>query len=133
MLLAMYDNTRTLILEILIAYAVLMLCHSYNPEDHMHYNRTQNKRATPINPVGTLFMVNIFALVDCATVELEVREGFVAFDAGRVPFPALTPPTALAALAYALIFCGPDAGLRWLTKNSRHGSTHGLITPTIPA
>ena len=84
-------------------------------------------------------MVNVLAFVDCATVELAVREGLVTFEDGRkawLAFPALAPLTTLAALAaYALRFCGPDCGLQ--TVNWRNapplGSTHGLITPTIPA
>lgn len=48
-----------------------------------YYNRAQNKRATPINPAGALFIATSFAFVDCATVELAVREGLVTFDDGK--------------------------------------------------
>jgi hypothetical protein len=55
----------------------------------------------------------MFAFVDCATVELDVREGRVTFDVdkGWLPFPPLTPTNLAALLAYALRFWGPDCGL----------------------
>jgi hypothetical protein len=103
-----------------------------------NYKSTQNKRATPINPVGTLFMVNVLAFVDCATAGPDVREGIVTFEEvckGWPVFPALAPLTNLAALAaYAFKFCGPDCGLQGVNRRniSAPGQTHGLMTPTIP-
>jgi hypothetical protein len=84
-------------------------------------------------------MANVLAFVDCATAGLDARDGLVTFEDGRkgwLAFPALAPLTTLAALAaYTVRFCGPDCGLQ--TVNWRNasplGSTHGLITPTIPA
>jgi hypothetical protein len=88
--------------------------------DTSNYKRTQNIRATPISPVGTLFMVNVLAFVDCATAG---REGLVTFEDGRkawLAVPALAPLTTLAALAaYAVRFCGPDGGLKRLTAEMR--------------
>ena len=83
--------------------------------DTGNYNITKNKSATPINAVGTLFIVNMLAFVDCATAGPGVREGAVMFEDGRsgwLALLALAPLPTLAALAiYALKVCGPDVGL----------------------